>query len=125
MTQDIYNRDLESYWKTAVFNRFGGYMWFNILSAIGHVPQSIVKIVNELIEPKITTAGPRISATARAKAQGQQVPARGWGVQHQTSEPKRLREAAQLITKRMDAAAQRWWDAERWGRSTVQAERKN
>ena len=125
MTQDIYNRDLESYWKTAVFNRFGGYMWFNILSAIGHVPQSIVKIVNELIEPKITTAGPRISATALGKAQGHQVPARGWGVQHQTSEGKRLREYAGLITKRKDAAAQRWWDAERWGRSTAQAERKN
>ena len=125
MTQDIYNRDLQSYWKTALFNRFGGAIWFNVLSAIGHVPKTIVQIVNEIIAPKVTMAGPRLSATALAKAQGHEVPARGWGVQHQTSEPKRLREAAQLITKRMDAAAQRWWDAERWGWSTVQAERKN
>ena len=36
--QDIYTRDLQYYWKTNLFHRFGGKEWFYIMSAIGHVP---------------------------------------------------------------------------------------
>ena len=118
-TMDLYNRSMQSYWKSTLFHRFGGEIWFGLLSMCGRVPLVLIEIVNEIFMERIRekesrapthqamplTGAPLARAT-HASSQGQQ-PREVRGVQHTTAVTKQLRERAQLRSKHA-----KWHDEE-------------
>ncbi len=119
--KDAYERNLKSYYKTDLFHRFGGYMWFRILITLGHVHRHMVQLLQDAIDERIrektgrmpsgsAVPGPRSSKRSLAASQGEEV-GRPVGVQHQVSHAKRLRERASLITKHLQANDRAWWEA--------------
>ena len=115
---DIYWRSMRSYWKTTVFNRYGGQVWLSTLIATGRVHKISVDIVNEIFAERIRNQARREptddmappSTVARASSQGQVR-----GVQHRKSFPNQLREKAKLADKQVGWNNQRWWQAHERG----------
>ena len=95
----LYERSMRSYWKTTVFNRYGGEIWLFTLIATGRVHPVSVQIVNDVFAERIRedaerepTSDPRQAqprSDARASSQGQVK-----GVQHQKILAGRLRDQA-------------------------------
>ena len=107
---DLYNRSMQSYWKTTLFNRFGGEIWFGLLCVCGRVPLVLIELVNEVFESRIREEEGRIPSSrtrlltgaaaeraAHASSQGQPRVVRG--VMHPVAATKQLREQAQLKLK--------------------------
>ena len=51
--KDLYERSMRSYWKTTVFNRYGGEIWLLTLIATGRVHPVSVQIVNDVFAERI------------------------------------------------------------------------
>ena len=119
--KDFYERSLKSYWKTAVFNRYGGEIWLFTLIATGRVHSISVQIVNDIIAQRIHEKAGRepISDPAQvppsdapASSRGQEVK----GVQHQKNVTGRLRDTARYADKKWKRHDDRWWDTAKRGR---------
>ena len=98
-------------WKTAFFHRFGGEIWFGLLSMCGCAPLVLVEIVNDIFRERIREkegraatheamplTGAPLARAAHASSQGQQ-PREVRGVLHLTAATKQMRERAQLRSK--------------------------
>ena len=111
---DIYWRSMRSYWKTTVFNRYGGEVWLSTLIATGRVHRISVDIVNEIFAERIRSQAGREpvddqrkappSTVARASPRGQVI-----GVQHQKAYAHQLREEARHADKKRKWHEQGWW----------------
>ena len=111
---DIYNRNMRSYWKTTVFNRYGGEVWLSTLIATGRVHRISVDIVNEICADRIRNQAKREptgdhamappSTVARASSQGQVR-----GVQHKKPHSNNLRQQAKHADKQI-----KWNEQNRW-----------
>ena len=109
-SKDVYDRSMRSYWKTTVFNRYGGEIWLFTLIAMGRLHPISVGIVNEIFarrirdqaerEPVSEPATAQPQTQARASSQGQVR-----GVQHQKIYAGKLRDQARLADKK-----RRWHD---------------
>ena len=125
----MYARDMAAYFKTHLFNAFGGQVWARLLLTLGHVNADVIDCYQEVINVKIRDKGkrepshsqveqelrPQIASSssvahALAASQGQPPPPVR-GVQHKVSKCKQLREHAQLLVKRADKASEEWWAA--------------
>ena len=103
---DLYKRNMDSHWKTTVFNRFGGEIWLSTLIGTGRVHAVSVEIVNDIVgeiirekagrEPVSEWAEPQPTAPTRAAASSQ---GQLRGVQHTKCEASQLREQAKLADK--------------------------
>ena len=51
--KDLFERSMKSYWKTTVFNRYGGEIWLLTLIATGRMHPISVKIVNDIFAQRI------------------------------------------------------------------------
>ena len=76
--KELYERSMRSYWKTTVFNRYGGEIWLFTLIATGRVHLVSVQIVNDIFAERIReeakrepVSDPLPRSDARAKTQGQ------------------------------------------------------
>ena len=124
---DLYQRSMRSYWKTTVFNRYGGEIWLFTLIATGRVHAVSVQIVNEIFAEHIRRVASREPASdprraqsqtkARASSQGQVK-----GVQHQKSLGGRLREEARYADKQWEWHDKRWWKEAERGMSQADAD---
>ena len=113
---DLYQRSMRSYWKTTVFNHYGGEIWLFTLIATGRVHAVSVKIVNEIIAARIREEAKREPVSdpvqaqpltiARASSQGQVK-----GVQHQKIPAGRLRDEARHADKQWEWHDKKWWKA--------------
>ena len=113
---------MRSYWKTTVFNRYGGEIWLLTLIGTGRVHAVSVKIVNDIFAERIREdaergggerepvcdkrAQPPAQAKARASSQGQVK-----GVQHQKILTGQLRDAARHADKKCKWHDEKWWQA--------------
>ena len=86
--RELYQRSMRSYWKSTVFNRYGGEVWLLTLIGTGRVHAVSVQIVNDIFAERIREEAERepvsdprraqSQSKARASSQGQVK-----GVQHQ------------------------------------------
>ena len=110
-TGDLYNRSMRSHWKTTLFHRFGGEIWFGLLCMCGRVPLVLVEIVNDIFSERVREkegraatheamplTGAPLARAAHASSQGQQ-PREVRGAHHLTKVTKQMREKAQLRAK--------------------------
>ena len=129
---DLYERSMKSYWKTTVFNRYGGELWLFTLIATGRVHPISIEIVNEIFARRILDQAKResqptatapvpwwllgISATAqpqpqaRGSSRGQVRTVRG--VQHQKIPSALLRDKARHADKLWRWNDDHWWKAQ-------------
>ena len=54
---DLFERDMKSYFKSFLYEKFGGQLWWKILIGVGRVPYSVVGIVNKIISDKNLSIG--------------------------------------------------------------------
>ena len=116
-TTDLYKRSMRSYWKTTVFNRYGGEIWLYTLIATGRVHAISVEIVNEIIADRIRKVANREPTNNPEEAQLRpDVPASPQGqvkgVNHQKCHTHILREDARLAdkhTQRHYYDWRKWW----------------
>jgi hypothetical protein len=114
-----FSRNMLSQWGVVAFKMYGGLPWLNILIAWGSVPLEAVRLYNVFVGEKIRAdahrepvSDERVEATrfnvrALARAQGNPPPP-PTGVNHKTSEPKRLREYAKMLGKYLTNADDKW-----------------
>ena len=120
--KDLYERSMRSYWKTTVFNRYGGEVWLSTLIATGRVHAISVQIVNEIYAERIRAqagrepmtdpgmAAPRTDALASSQGPGQVR-----GVQHHKKYTGKLRDQARHADKKWGWHDSDWWQAHRRG----------
>ena len=115
-TKDLYQRSMRSYWKSTVFNRYGGEIWLLTLIGTGRVHAVSVQIVNDIFAERIREEAERepvsdprraqSQSKARASSQGQVK-----GVQHQKILTGQLRDAARHADKKCKWHDEKWWQA--------------
>lgn len=109
---DMYSRNLLSFHKSELFWRFGGKLWWRLLMAAGRVTlliaagrvtQSMVVVVNDVLEvivqekaQRAATAFPIVYLQGHGR---RKMDAPMSGIQHMKVRPKRPREQAQLDKK--------------------------
>jgi hypothetical protein len=101
-------RTFDSYYRRSQFQDYGGREWCHILLATGDVDDLIVRLMGELVEERRTlasTQGQRPVPSARSQRPGPAL-----GVQHTESDPKKARNHAKSLDKRL-LEQQAWWDA--------------
>ena len=112
------SRTLTSHFRVALYERFGGRVWFKILVAIGDVPTELLDYVNEHNAIQIREAGrepslsepiegAKLSKRNLAARKGESVPPRT-GVQHKSSHAKDLRKEARSLDWKIAEERQRW-----------------
>ena len=57
--KECYERNMRSYWKTTVFNRYGGEIWLFVLIAKGRVHSVSVQIVDDIFAERIREGAKR------------------------------------------------------------------
>ena len=120
---------MRSYWKSTVFNRYGGEMWLFTLIATGRVHVASVEIVNEIIAARIREEAKREPVSDPVQAQPLTIarassPGQVKGVQHQKNASSRLRDNAKLAVKHWQKHYNRWRAESEKGRLTWQAQQR-
>lgn len=115
----MYSRNLVSFHNSELFWRFGGKFWWQLLIAAGRVTQSMVVVVNDVLELIIREKAQR-AATAFPIAYSQghgrrKMDAPMLGIQHMKVRPRQLREQAQLAKKPAEKHNKAWWLAHQAG----------
>ena len=119
--KELFDRSMRSYWKTTVFNRYGGEIWLSTLIATGRVHHVSVEIVNDIFAERIREKAERepISDPTRAQPQSK-APASSQGqvkgVQHKKILAGELRDKARLADKQWKWHDVSWWQAHSRGR---------
>ena len=116
--KELYERSMRSYWKTTVFNRYGGEIWLSTLIATGRVHHVSVQIVNDIFAERIREKAEREPISDPTQAQPQsKAPASSQGqvkgVQHQKILAGELRDKARLADKEWKWHDVSWWKASR------------
>ena len=118
-TRDKYMREVRTRFRTAMFQRFGGYDWFLIFIALGDVSPETVAIFNDIVATRIQEAAQReatreprddarLSARSQAARQGQPLP-EVQGLQHTPSQGHQLRSKAKMLQSKLQQHDQEWW----------------
>ena len=100
-TQELYQRSMRSYWKTTVFNRYGGEIWLLTLIATGRVHPISVQIVNEINAERIREEAEREPVSDPRRAQSQ-------SKAHASSQGRNVQRYPQPI-RHSDIRNMAWW----------------
>ena len=99
--KDFYERSLKSYWKTAVFNRYGGEIWLLTLIGTGRVHAVSVQIVNDIFAERIREEAEREPVSDPRRAQSQ-------SKAHASSQGRNVQRYPQPI-RHSDIRNMAWW----------------
>ena len=105
---------MRSCWRSYAYDVWGGLEWLSILLAVGDVPKECVDLMNEEVAKRVKEGenrditedrldGARLSKRSAALRDQEEVPP-VQGPTCKTSEPKRLREAAKALDKKIRSA---------------------
>jgi hypothetical protein len=100
----------QSYYRTHLYNTYGGDHWYSVLVALGELPESVIDITNHIISCRIEKAGrkptedridgARLSRRGMARQEGKPVP-QVEGPTCRTSPAKQAREAAKALENKL------------------------
>ena len=100
-TKDLYQRSIRSYWKSTVFNRYGGEIWLLTLIATGRVHAVSVQIVNDIFAERIREEAEREPVSDPRRAQSQ-------SKAHASSQGRNVQRYPQPI-RHSDIRNMAWW----------------
>ena len=100
-TKDLYQRSMRSYWKSTVFNRYGGEVWLLTLIGTGRVHAVSVQIVNDIFAERIREEAEREPVSDPRRAQSQ-------SKAHASSQGRNVQRYPQPI-RHSDIRNMAWW----------------
>ena len=100
-TKDLYQRSMRSYWKSTVFNRYGGEIWLLTLIGTGRVHAVSVQIVNDIFAERIREEAEREPVSDPRRAQSQ-------SKAHASSQGRNVQRYPQPI-RHSDIRNMAWW----------------